>query len=159
MKKLTQKGVAHHGLVVLVLVLAVLGGAGYFVWQKQPAKKASAANWTDLSGVGGVSLKDDSRILACKKAVSTGSGKSWVVELQAHNENYIGDFNGVFEVKRDGAKVGEVALTAKPYSVGAVKSTSFSIQPTDTWSGYISFRVGAVQSFGGPWPFDKIADC
>lgn len=159
MLKLKQSGVAHHGLVALILVLAVIAGAGYFVWQKQDGRTASADNWTDLSGVGGVSLKDDSRILACKRIVETESGKSWVVQLQAHNENYIGDFNGSFEVKRDGVKAGVVLLTAKPYSVGKVQTTSFRIEQTDTWTGYISFRAGAVQSFGGPWSFDKIADC
>jgi hypothetical protein len=137
----------------------VIAGAGYFVWQKQGSKSASAANWTDLSGVNGVSLKDDSRITACKSSVNTDSGKSWVVKLQAHNENYIGDFNGSFEVKRDGVKIGEVLLSAKPYAVGKVQTTSFRIEQTDTWTGYISFRAGVAQSFAGPWSFDKIADC
>lgn len=159
MLKLKQSGVAHHGLVALILVLAVIAGAGYFVWQRQDSKTASAANWTDLSGVGGVSLKDDSKILACKRLVDTDAGKSWVVKLQALNENYIGEFNGRFEVKREGARVGEVLLNAKPYSTGKVQTTSFRIEPSDSWTGYLSFRAGANQSFGGPWSFDKIADC
>lgn len=159
MIKINQRGVAHHGLVALVVVTAVIAGAGYIVWQRQDTKKASATNWTDLSGVGGVSLKDDSRILACKYLVDTNSGKSYAVKLQAHNENYIGDFNGSFEVKRDGAKVGEVPVSARPYSVGKVQTTSFTIEQNDTWTGYISFRAGAVQSFAGPWSFDKISNC
>lgn len=159
MKKLNRRGVAHHGLIALILAIGVIAGAGYFVWQRQDTKMASASNWTNLSGVGGASLEDDSRVLACKYSTNTEEGKSWVVRMQAYNENYIGDFTGVFEVKRDGSKVGEVSLVAKPYSVGKVQTTSFVIQPTDTWTGYISFRAGAVQSFGGPWAFDKIANC
>lgn len=159
MKKINQRGVVHHGLIALIVVVAVIAGAGYFVWQRQDTKTASAANWTNLSGVGGVSLKDDSRILACKYSVNTEKGKSWVVRMQALNENYIGDFTGSFEVKRDGAKVGEVLVSARPYSVGKVQSTSFNIEQNDTWTGYISFRAGAVQSFGGPWGFEKITNC
>lgn len=159
MKKLNKNGVAHHGLIALVFVVALVAGIGYFVWKSQPSKSANAANWTDLSGVGGISLKDDSRIMACKYLMNAKDGKSWVVRLQAYNENYIGDFTGSFEVKREGAKVGNVMLSAKPYSIGKVATTSFSINSNDQWTGYISFRQGAVQSFAGPWSFDKIVDC
>lgn len=159
MKKLNKNGVAHHGLIALVFVIALIAGIGYLVWKSQPNKTANAANWTDLTGVGGVSLKDDSRIMACKYSATTKNGKSWVVRLQAHNENYIGDFNGSFEVKRNGASVGSVSLNAKPYNISKVQSTTFTIEQNDVWTGYISFRSGSVQSFGGPWSFDKIADC
>ena len=159
MKKINERGVAHHGLVALTLVLVIIAGAGYFVWSKQGTKSAKADNWTDLTGVFGTSLKDDSRIMACKSTVATKNSSTIVVKLQAFNENYIGDFNGSFEVKRDGIKAGEVLLTAKPYSVGKVLTTNFTIEPNDTWTGYITFRAGAVISFAGPWSFDKIADC
>lgn len=159
MKKINERGVAHHGLIALILVLAVIAGAGYFVWSKQGSNTAKAANWTDLTGVNGTSLKDDSRIMACKTMVATKNGNSYLIKLQAHNENYIGDFSGSFEVKREGVKVGEVMLSAGPYSVGKVQTTSFTIEPNDTWTGYMSFRAGAVTSFAGPWSFDKISNC
>lgn len=159
MKKLNKNGVAHHGLIALVFVVALIVGIGYLVWNNQPDKTANAANWTNLSGVGGASLKDDSRIMACKYNVNTKNGRSWVVRLRAHNENYIGDFSGSFEVKRNGARVGEVSLSAKPYSIGKVQATTFYIEQNDVWTGYISFREGSAQSYGGPWSFEKIADC
>lgn len=159
MKKINQRGVAHHGLIAIIIVLAVINGAGYVVWKSQSSNVASADNWTDLSGVGGESLKDDSRIMACKYEISSGSNKGWGVRAQAYNENYIGDFNGIFEVKRDGSTVGSITIDAKPYSIGSQKKTNFIIEPGDTWTGYKSFRAGAIQSFGGPWTFDKIADC
>ena len=96
MKKINERGVAHHGLVALTLVLVIIAGAGYFVWSKQGTKSAKADNWTDLTGVFGTSLKDDSRIMACKSTVATKNSSTIVVKLQAFNENYIGDFNGSF---------------------------------------------------------------
>lgn len=157
MKKLNQRGVAHHGLIAFIIVIFVVAGAGFFVWKSQSKNTASAQNWTNLSGVNGANLEDDSRIMACKLRV--GGGNNWAVRLRAHNENYIGDFLGNFEIKRDGVKIGEVIASAKPYSVGQIKTTNFVIQPTDTWTGYITFRAGAVLSFGGPWSLDKIANC
>lgn len=159
MKKLNKNGVAHHGLIALVFVLALVGAAGYLVWDRQSGITAYASNWTNLSGVGGISLDDDSRIMACKDYVSTNNGRSVIVKLQAYNESYVGNFSGSFEVKREGSKVGEVLLNARPYSVGRVQTTGFTIYPTDVWTGYISFRSGAVLSFAGPWSFDKIANC
>lgn len=157
MIKLNQRGVAHHGLIAFVLIAIVIVGTGFFVWKSQNNNEASAKNWTNLSGVNGADLEDDSRIMACK--YQAGGAGAWAVRLRAHNENYIGDFSGSFEVIRDSVKVGEVVANAKPYSVGQIKSTNFAIQPGDTWTGYITFRAGAVLSFGGPWSFDKITNC
>jgi len=46
MKKLNQKGIGHHLLVLVVAVMAVVGSAGYFVWQRQGNNYASAASAT-----------------------------------------------------------------------------------------------------------------
>ena len=158
MKKLNQRGVAHHGFIAFVLVAIVLASSGFLVFKSQNNNTASAQNWTNLSSINGANLEDDSRIMACKFQLKRGL-PSWVVRLRAHNENYIGDFSGSFEVVRDGQKVGQVTASAEPYSVGRVKTTNFVIRPNDQWTGYITFRAGAVLSFGGPWSFEKIANC
>lgn len=158
MKKLNQRGAAHHGFMAFVFVAIVIAGSGFIVWKSQQKNTASAQNWTNLSSLNGANLEDDSRVMACK--FPTGSnGSTWAIRLKAHNENYIGDFSGNFEVKRDGQKIGEVMVSAKPYSVGQMKVTSFTVEPNDTWTGYITFRAGAILSFGGPWSIDSISDC
>lgn len=42
--KLNQKGIGHHLLLIVVAVVAVVGAAGYFVWQRQNNLNANAAS-------------------------------------------------------------------------------------------------------------------
>lgn len=50
MKQNTQSGFAHVGAVLLViLTLAVLGGGGYYVWQKNQDKKTDSSQQSDNS--------------------------------------------------------------------------------------------------------------
>lgn len=53
MKRLNSKGIGHHLLIIAVVVTAVIGGAGYFVWQRQSDNnlEAKAAGYTDLSTI------------------------------------------------------------------------------------------------------------
>lgn len=49
MKKLNQKGLSHHLLLAVVAVVAVIGAAGYFVWQKQSNKGIDAKAGTCIN--------------------------------------------------------------------------------------------------------------
>jgi hypothetical protein len=62
MKKLNNKGIGHNLLVLVVAVMAVVGSAGYFVWQRQQNNDidAKAAGYT--YGSNGASLGYGARL-------------------------------------------------------------------------------------------------
>lgn len=86
MKKLNQKGFAHNLIVLIVLVLVVVGGSGYYVWSKQKDNSitAKAAGWAIIN-----SRKDSGKTiqaLACRMPAKTPSVKLMVVNTSTSNK-------------------------------------------------------------------------
>lgn len=76
-KKLNQKGIGHHLLVLMVAVVAVVSAAGFFVWQRQSNSdiEASAAGIPFLAPSRGNSgATKYIRMAACKNLPKTGKG-------------------------------------------------------------------------------------
>lgn len=74
MKKLNKKGLGHHMLLAIVAVVAVVGAAGYFVWQRQgdgiDAKAAGLAYIAPSNTTASKYLK----MYACKNPSRLGAG-------------------------------------------------------------------------------------
>lgn len=80
MNKLNNKGFGHHLLLIAVTTLALLGAAGFFVWNRQKDSNfdAKAAGYTylnALTSVGGMGAAQTPKVdwYACKRLLPNGN--------------------------------------------------------------------------------------
>lgn len=96
MKKLSNKGLGHHLLLMVVAVVAVIGAAGYFVWQRQQdndidAKAAGYTYLNKLTPYGGMGAATVPRVdwYACKRLLPNGNYNVSVIAKSTTKERPI----------------------------------------------------------------------
>jgi len=132
MKKLSQKGIAHHLMIVgiAVLVVAAVGFAGFRVYKGKNSDSAKAASYTTIA-----SWRNGSTLKACKKPISSGYGALWEVKLIATNPVKSTEKVGYeFYVERGKNLVQTVKFPLMNAGVASAKTTYASKQLSDTYS-------------------------
>lgn len=136
MIKLNNKGLGHHLVIIVVAVLAVVGAAGYFVWNSQKDKgiDAKAAGYTYRAvasmGMGAALTKGDVAYMACAQNI-----KSNTYQINTYFRNSVSG----------GKSSGWVKLNGKDI-------LTFSVKPNSTYM--TSKRVSGANTkleFGGTW--------
>ena len=134
MKRINSKGLAHHLMILVIVVLAVIGAAGYFVWQRQNNKdiKAKAAGYdyqyTVELGMGGAFSDPAAGILACSQKIGTTNSYNVNTKL----------FSGY------GAVTGYLKVGGKVIQTTAVSNTGY-VYGTKLLSG------ATTVEFDGTW--------
>lgn len=81
MKKLNQKGFGALGVVLIILVLAIVGGAGYFVYSNQNKTKTDGSNQTNQQSSDKQDSKQKTEVVDVDDAVSQIGDK--IIELSS----------------------------------------------------------------------------
>lgn len=132
MKKLNNRGLSHHMILILVAVVAVIGAAGYFVWNRQNNIDAKAAKYTNLSNISyggkGAGIAPKITFTGCKTMVDQNKGL-YQITLFAKKEDRKADAKvsaGYYRDTRN--EFNQIGAWSKG---GSVSITKHIIQMTD----------------------------
>ena len=90
MRKLNnQKGFVHHLVIVGLVVLLVVGGAGYLVWKRRVSNSASAATGGYLAVLTTNDYNVTSQLYMCKQSIDSPYGPLWKLNFYSTvKDNY-----------------------------------------------------------------------
>ena len=146
-KKLNSKGFGHLELLIVIVVVALVAGTGFFVYQHHKKHDvAHAGSWTYIGAAYYLNQKPDITYYACKEPVTTVFGNLWLIKgLQ------IGSKNNPLQpsTMQDGGSpngLPNIANASPPSGwFYGVASSQFYVNPNVT--NYIDFSGPAIDGY------------
>jgi Tfp pilus assembly protein FimT len=138
--KLNTRGFGHIEMVVIVFVVAVIAGVGFFVYQGHNKTKSTTAHAGGLN-YGLVGTSNGVTFKACKQLVNSAYGGIWNIQVIAGGSNlnsstvaYMNDYSN------SNATGWQWAASSSSWWAGTV--TSFSHYANPYVNNYLNFGVG-----------------